>query len=400
MFKFPLPTLLATTLLVAFVAPAPAQKAAGKPKAASAIKGRGESEEIASVNGKPITWGQLIARVQKENEKAFSDAVAQAVGQQVATGLFGPGAKSSVTITKADALAALKKQPGTAIAQSLQGMIAEEALMQEAAKQNVVTTDAQVEARVKALIKNAREQRNFDKSATDEAFLKSVNPTLTIAKLKSSFRTQQIATNLLQRETEKKLGHPFGPGDYLQARHILIRTGDGTPDVKPEDLKKADEAAKAKITQIAADIKSGKKKFEDAAKESSDDPGSKVKGGDLGAFIRGMMVKEFEDSAFSLKPGEMSEPVKSQFGYHIIQVVKLGKDLTADERQKVTDGFLQGRIQPFVGELMAQRSKIINKLPAPSPQMGMMPPGGRTPVNPRAVRPGVRPGPPNTPNGQ
>jgi len=98
----------------------------------------------------------------------------------------------------------------------------------------------------------------------------------------------------------------------VRASHILI---------KPDSPAKTSEAA---AKELAEDLLERIKKGEDFAKlaaEYSDDPGSKIKGGDLGFFSTGMMVKEFEDAAFALKPGEVSELVKTQFGYHIIKLV-------------------------------------------------------------------------------
>ena len=78
-------------------------------------------------------------------------------------------------------------------------------------------------------------------------------------------------------------------------------------------------SAEKKITEIAARIKKGEA-FDKLAKEYSQDPGSAIKGGDLGFFSRGMMVKPFEDAAFKLKVGEVSKPVRTQFGYHLIKL--------------------------------------------------------------------------------
>ncbi len=95
-----------------------------------------------------------------------------------------------------------------------------------------------------------------------------------------------------------------------RASHILIQT-DG-------DASK--EKAKAKAEEILKDIQQTPSKFAELAKQHSQDPGSAQKGGDLGFFGRGMMVKPFEDAVFGQKDGEISGVVESDFGYHIIKV--------------------------------------------------------------------------------
>ena len=85
----------------------------------------------------------------------------------------------------------------------------------------------------------------------------------------------------------------------VKASHILVKTED-------------------KANWIYNELKKGKD-FAKLAKEYSDCP-SKRNGGDLGFFGKGQMVKEFEDAAFSLKEGETSKPVKTEFGYHLIKV--------------------------------------------------------------------------------
>jgi len=90
------------------------------------------------------------------------------------------------------------------------------------------------------------------------------------------------------------------PEPRVRARHILVET---------EDEAKA----------IKADLDGGKD-FADVAKEKSKDPGSGAEGGDLGWFTKEQMVPEFAEAAFSLDEGQVSEPVKSDFGWHIIKV--------------------------------------------------------------------------------
>jgi len=98
----------------------------------------------------------------------------------------------------------------------------------------------------------------------------------------------------------------------VRARHILAK-------VDPNAPKEQDDAAKKKIEDAVARVKKGED-FGKLAKELSDDAGSKDTGGELGLFGEHVMAKPFEDAAFKLKKGELSEPVRTQFGWHLIQV--------------------------------------------------------------------------------
>lgn len=102
----------------------------------------------------------------------------------------------------------------------------------------------------------------------------------------------------------------FDQEEQVKAQHILI-------SVDPAQ-KDADSKALAKIKDIQNQLKS--KDFGLLAGQVSEDPGSKKQNGDLGFFQRGSMVPEFEEVAFNLKVGQVSEPVKTQFGYHLIKV--------------------------------------------------------------------------------
>jgi len=104
----------------------------------------------------------------------------------------------------------------------------------------------------------------------------------------------------------------FDLPERVRARHILIRVpGPATPEMK-EGLRQNAEAILARIREGAD--------FGDVAMEESKDPGTAAQGGDLGFFPRGRMVKQFEDVAFSLEPGEISDVVTTIHGYHIIKV--------------------------------------------------------------------------------
>ena len=101
----------------------------------------------------------------------------------------------------------------------------------------------------------------------------------------------------------------FQVKEQVKVRHILIAVTD----------PKADAPAKAKADDLLKQIKAGGN-FADLATRNSDDPGSKTQGGELGWLDRGKTVPEFDKAAFSLAPGQTSDVIKTQFGYHILQV--------------------------------------------------------------------------------
>ncbi len=108
----------------------------------------------------------------------------------------------------------------------------------------------------------------------------------------------------------------FSSPEQRQASHILI-------NVAASASQAEQDAAKAKAEEVLGMLKQAPAKFAELARQYSQDPGSAAKGGDLGTFGRGMMVKPFDDAVFSLKQGELSGLVKSDFGYHIIKVTDI-----------------------------------------------------------------------------
>ena len=111
-----------------------------------------------------------------------------------------------------------------------------------------------------------------------------------------------------------------------RASHILIAS--------PKSAAQADrQKAKTKADELLALVKKSPDSFADVARKNSQDPGSAPSGGDLDFFARGAMVKPFEDAAFNMKKGDVSDVVESEFGYHIIKLtdVKAPKQRRLDE---------------------------------------------------------------------
>lgn len=103
-----------------------------------------------------------------------------------------------------------------------------------------------------------------------------------------------------------------GPGVRVRARHILLSPPEGATPSQRDSVK---EAANKLLQRVRAG-----EKFDELARQHSQDPGSAARGGDLGFFERGQMVAAFDSAAFALQPGQISDLVATPFGYHIIKV--------------------------------------------------------------------------------
>ena len=134
----------------------------------------------------------------------------------------------------------------------------------------------------------------------------------------------------------------FREEEQVCARHVLVKVKG-----ESETEGRSDEAARKLAQDLLAQIRSGAD-FAAIAKKSSDDTGSAMQGGDLGCFGRGTMVNEFENVAFSLKKDEISEPVKTQYGYHVIQAKE-----TRPAREKPLDEVKES----IRAELLTERSQ-------------------------------------------
>jgi peptidyl-prolyl cis-trans isomerase D len=138
------------------------------------------------------------------------------------------------------------------------------------------------------------------------------------------FTPEMYHSKVILTDSEIKDYFEANPGEFdmpktVEASHILIKI---PQDAKPEIVEKAME----KALSILKKAKEGKD-FSELAKQYSDDPGGK-NGGHLGAFKRDGMVEPFGEKAFSMNPGEISDPIRTQFGFHIIKVEKINEAAT------------------------------------------------------------------------
>jgi peptidyl-prolyl cis-trans isomerase D len=147
----------------------------------------------------------------------------------------------------------------------------------------------------------------------------------------------------------------FTEPEQRRASHILLTVGEG-------GSAKDKDGARKLAQELLARIKARPDDFAKLAQEYSKDPGSAAKGGDLGFFGRGMMVKPFEEAAFGLKPGDTSDIVESDFGLHLIRVTEIKGGAVAPFEQvkgKIEATFRQQQAQKKFAEAAEQFTNIV-----------------------------------------
>ena len=241
----------------------------------------------------------------------------------------------------------------------LDEMIGYKLLVQEAKARKIAVPDADIEAQVAQIRSQFPNQQQFDQALAAQK--------MTIQDVRDDARSEMSVEKLVEGEIAAKTAvkpevvmdfyqknqDKFQQGPRVRASHILISV--------PQNADAATkQQARTKAETILKDLKAGKD-FAAAAKENSQDPGSAVNGGDLGFFEKGQMVPPFEQAAFALNAGDMSDLVETQFGYHIIKVAEkqTQRVVPLDEAKAQIEQYLgqqnrQAETQAFVDALKAK----------------------------------------------
>ncbi|QOY36364.1 foldase protein PrsA [Anaerobacillus isosaccharinicus] len=226
------------------------------------------------------------------------------------------------TITEAEFVEALKEKHGETVLLSL---VQDKVFSAQAERLNISEEDIESEL--------AKVREAYDLTE-DEDFLNFL--TMQGFASEEDFRELVMQHLVVQKVavegvvvTEEELRAAYDAGKEIEASHILV-----------EDLETAQE--------LLAKINQGED-FAELAQEYSIDPGSGAMGGSLGSFERGRMVPEFEEAAFSLEIGKISEPVQSDFGYHIIKVTdrKPFEESFEDVKDDLEELLARGQARPL-----------------------------------------------------
>lgn len=265
--------------------------------------------------------------------------------------------------------------------QVLEGLIMEKLLDEQAAKAGITVTESDVNDKITELIaKQGITMANLGsilqmQGISIEQFRNQMKKTITYEKLiemKAGGTDVNEADALAYYEQNKA---DFNTPEQVQASHILVKV---EPSATPEEKA----AAKQKAEKLLEQVKGGAD-FAELAKEKSEGP-SKTKGGDLGYFGKGQMVKEFEDAAFGMQPGDISDIVETQFGYHIIKLTgrkKAGLTPFADVKEDIIKNLEQTKqrqvFTEYLKKLRSEASVVYPPGKEPEMMMPMGPAGSR-----------------------
>lgn len=248
----------------------------------------------------------------------------------------------------------------------LENLINRELLYQETQRKGIKIDEAKVNEHVMTVKKRFPSEAEFKSALTkanlSEADIKTqITRELAIEQLIGTYVSNKVTVSGQEIKAFYE-NHPnlFTQPEQVRASHILIKV-----DPQADEGKRAD--AQKKIREIQKKLQKGED-FATLAKALSEGP-SKVKGGDLGYFSRGRMVKSFEDAAFALKTNEVSDIVETKFGYHLIKVTKKKPETIAtfeDVKDKLGQYLKQQKVQKEVRiyvDRLKEKAKVERFLP-------------------------------------
>jgi peptidyl-prolyl cis-trans isomerase SurA len=235
-------------------------------------------------------------------------------------------------------------------------LVGEKLLELEVREFNIDVSDSELEL----ALEDVRRQNNVEKEQFGQllaqegytvesykAFMRKHLARLKLINLKVRARVKVSDEDL--RAEYAKFSRTEGEDPEVHARHILVKLDPGAPEDKVK-------AALSKAQGLAAEARAPGADFVELAKAKSEGP-SAPDGGDLGFFKRGVMVPEFDKVAFKLEPGQVSDPVRTRFGFHVIKVEERRAAEVApfeDVKDQLRERLLRAQMDKFTAQYVAE----------------------------------------------
>jgi peptidyl-prolyl cis-trans isomerase C len=245
-------------------------------------------------------------------------------------------------------------------------------------QQNIIVDAATIEQQVSKIVKQYPSQEAFQKALAAQGLTESQLR----KNLEESISLQQVIDGAVKNvppasDAEIEKFYTENPGKFslperVRALHILLTVPSNSTTDQMAVIKK-------KLEVLRADIEAGAVSFADAAAKYSQDPATASRGGDLGTFTHGQMIKPIEDAAFGTKPGMLSAVVESSFGYQLIKTIDLkpAGQATLEESKESIKQYLeqnakQAAKQKYLEELQSKtkiesfmtEEEFVNRHPA------------------------------------
>jgi parvulin-like peptidyl-prolyl isomerase len=326
---------------------------------------KGLPADLASYNGKVFTKKELLATI----------------SQQIPGGKMPPGFTAERAMQMApdlvksmiskDLLVAAAKKAGFIPSAEMAKKAIEDQIKNAPAeqKQMIAQMLAQQNTTIDQMVAKQSADPMIQESVAIEEFLKKV--------VFKGVKVTEVDALKYYNANPKDFIQPGDPADSLRASHILVMVKENATDKEKKD-------AENKIKAILAELKANPADFEKLAKTNSQCP-SGAQGGSLGAFGKGQMVPEFEKAVLALKDGEISDIVKTQFGYHIIRrdaamkEHKLPFGQVKDQLISTLKGMEEQKVfQQYIAEMLKKADfKLLFTAAAPAPKAPVAAPAAK-----------------------
>lgn len=356
---------MAVAALIATVSAAPALAQA--PAGGAAAPAKQPAPAPATAPAKPATAGTPKPKSAPASDRL--DGIAAVINDDVVL-------QSDVEDQLYQFLAQSKAQPDPAMMdtlrrQVLDQLINEKLIVAEAKRTGLTTNDADINRQIDEALRQKKEALGGEAAFQEQLRAENTTEAMVRERYRQQLHRDLLARRMVEKALPRKTVSPAEAEAYFKLHPDKFPNRPGEVRLQVIQIPSAaDSATDAKGRAAALEARrriAGGEKFAKVAAEVSEDPGSARSGGDLGFFTRGSMEPSLEEAAFTLKPGELSQPIHSPFGWHLVEVIerdtvrtRAGTDSLDEKGKAVLETHARHiLIRVPIGEADAERARLL-----------------------------------------